>query len=224
MIKSKGILSSLQKNILISLQGVPDFSYFYLTGGTALADFYLGHRRSYDLDIFTRETGIVLPFSRLVEVKLKNQGYLVEVKRRFESFVEFELTEKNEKTRLQLALDSPFKFEDAVDSDIGVKVNSYKDLIVDKLLAFFGRVEPRDAVDLFIILKKEKLWELARLAQQKDPGFDLYWLAVALEKTQGFPDDLERWPVEIIIDIRGDDIKKEFLLLSKEILDKLKRK
>jgi len=34
---------------------------FYLTGGTALAEFYLAHRKSFDLDIFTTEKGIIIP-------------------------------------------------------------------------------------------------------------------------------------------------------------------
>jgi len=47
---------------------------------------------------------------------------------------------------------------------------------------------------------------------------------VALEKTWGFPDELERWPVEVVVDIRGEEIKKEFSLLSKKILEKIKKK
>ncbi len=43
-------------------------------------------------------------------------------------------------TKVQIALDSTFRFGEPVDSDIGIKVNDYTDLIVDKLLAFFGRV------------------------------------------------------------------------------------
>jgi predicted nucleotidyltransferase component of viral defense system len=31
-------------------------------------------------------------------------------------------------------------------------VNGYLDQCVDKLLAYFGRAEPRDAVDLYFIL------------------------------------------------------------------------
>ncbi|MDP1547610.1 MAG: hypothetical protein Q8L87_16500 [Anaerolineales bacterium] len=33
-------------------------------------------------------------------------------------------------------------------------INDYPDLRVDKLLAYFGRAEPRDAVDLYFILQK----------------------------------------------------------------------
>jgi len=133
---------------------------FYLTGGTALAEFYLGHRKSFDLDIFTTEKELIIPFSYAFEQELK-KIFLVKVVRRYETFVEFEVSAKGDSTKVRLAYDSPFRFENPVDSDIGVKVNDYTDLIVDKLLAFFGRAEPRDAIDLFFILKKRisgRLW------------------------------------------------------------------
>jgi hypothetical protein len=224
VLKGKGIISDFQKEIICSLLEISDLQYFYLTGGTALAEFYLGHRRSYDLDIFTAEEGLVLPFSRIAEEELKKKKFSIEVIRRFTSFVEFELTEKDERTKLQFAYDSPFRFDKPVGSDIGIKVNAYKDIIVDKLLAFFGRAEPRDAVDLFFILKKENVWELTELAGKKDPGFDLYWLAVALEKIRDFPDDIIRWPVEMIAEIKVEDLKDIFYRLSREIMERLETK
>ena len=81
-----------------------------------------------------------------------SDGLHVNVIRRFSSFVEFEAGYEHENTKIQLAYDSPFRFEEPVDSELGIKINDYKDLIVDKFLAFFGRAEPRDAVDLFFIL------------------------------------------------------------------------
>jgi hypothetical protein len=94
---------------------------------------------------------------------------------------------------------------------------------VDKLQAFFGRTEARDAVDLYFILNTENLWELSALAKQKDPGFDLYWLAVAMEKAQEFPDEIERWPVEMIAQADARSIKDRFSGFAREILDKIKR-
>ena len=117
--------------------------------------------------------------------------FLVKAVRRYETFVEFEVSAKGDSTKVQLSYDLPFRFENPVDSDIGVKVNDYTDLIVDKLLAFFGRTEPRNAIDLFFILKTEDFWKLIELAKQKDPGFDLYWLPIALHKIKNFPDDLK---------------------------------
>ncbi len=223
MLKGKGIVSEIQKRILGSFQKVPDASFFYLTGGTALAEFYFGHRKSYDLDLFTTEEGLVSPFSRIVSDRLKSAGLNVDVIRRFSSFVEIEVTHENEKTRIQLAYDSPFRFEKPVDSELGIKINDYKDIIVDKFLAFFGRAEPRDAVDLFFILKNETIEDIARLAAEKDPGFDLYWLAVALRKVKDFPDDIARWPVEMLVDINPNELKTQFSRIAMEVMENLKK-
>lgn len=47
----RGVLGPLQADLLARLSAaLPDF---FLTGGSALAEFYLGHRRSEDLDLFT---------------------------------------------------------------------------------------------------------------------------------------------------------------------------
>ncbi|MCK4353093.1 nucleotidyl transferase AbiEii/AbiGii toxin family protein [candidate division WOR-3 bacterium] len=222
MLKSKGLITNFQRKLLLSFSKLTDSQYFYLTGGTALAEFYIGHRLSYDLDLFTSEGELVLPFSRVMEDGFKKEGLSVSVIRRFQTFIEFELGKKDERTKLQLAYDSPFRFAEPEDSDLGVKVNDYKDIIADKLLTFFGRAEPRDAVDLFFILKKKDLWELVKLASKKDTGFDLYWLAVALEKVRNFPDDIKGWPVEMVLEVKVKELKERFLNLVKEIMDKIK--
>jgi hypothetical protein len=221
VLKSKGIISELQKDILNIFSNIADSKLFYLTGGTALAEFYLAHRKSFDLDIFTTEKELVLPFSYTFEEEIK-KFFSLRIVKRFTTFVEFEVSEKEKTTKIQLAYDSPFRFEEPVDSDIGVKVNDYKDLIVDKLLAFYGRAEIRDAVDLFFILKTEDVWELVKLAKQKDPGFDLYWFANALHKVKNFPDDINEWPVEMIEKIDVKELKNLFLNLSNEIMDKIR--
>jgi len=221
VLKSKGIISELQKGILNIFSNIADSKMFYLTGGTALAEFYLAHRKSFDLDIFTTEKELVLPFSYTFEEEIK-KFFSLRIVKRFTTFVEFEVSEKEKITKIQLACDSPFRFEEPVDSDIEVKVNDYKDLIVDKLLAFYGRAEIRDAVDLFFILKTEDVWELVKFAKQKDPGFDLYWFANALHKVKNFPDDINEWPVEMIEKIDVKELKNLFLNLSNEIMDKIR--
>lgn len=49
MLKGKGILPNFQIAFLRLFAGLPDQEHFYLAGGTALAEYYLGHRLSYDL-------------------------------------------------------------------------------------------------------------------------------------------------------------------------------
>jgi hypothetical protein len=223
MLKGKGTLTSIQKSILFDFGKIRNASFFYLTGGTALAEFYLGHRRSYDLDFFTAEKELVILFTRDVEERLLHQQLKLSVIRRFESFVEFEVGKEGERVQLHFAYDSPLRFEEPSPSEFGVRVNDYQDIVVDKLLAFFGRAEPRDAVDLFFILKNENLWRLSDLAIQKDPGFDLYWLAIAFEKAREFPDRIDQWPVDMLVDIDARELKTKFLSLTQEIMDKIKK-
>jgi predicted nucleotidyltransferase component of viral defense system len=222
MLHSKGIITSLQKNILLNFSELPDAKHFYLTGGTALADFYLGHRRSFDLDLFTVEQKILLPFSRVFEKEFA-KSFSVSTVRRFETFSEFEIETGDEQVKVQLAYDSPFRFNEPIDSALKVRVNDYEDLIIDKLLAFFGRTEPRDAVDLFFILKEEKIDKLIPLAKKKDPGFDSYWLAIALKKTEEFPDNIEEWPVEMLQKIEIPQLKNLFGSLARDIMDSLSK-
>jgi len=221
MLKGKGTITAFQKEVLISLANISDMSYFYLTGGTALAEFFFGHRRSYDLDFFTHEEGLIIPFSRIVESYLRSK-YTLHIIRRFGSFLELEVQRESDIVRLHFAYDSPFRFEESEPSEFGIKVNDYKDLIVDKLLTFFGRWQPRDAIDLFFILKNESIDTLLEMAKEKDPGFDLYWFSVALQEVKDFPDEIDRWRVEMLVKIDVSELKDLFITLSRKIMDKIK--
>lgn len=69
------------------------------------------------------ESGLVLPFSRQAEDHLRKRGLMLSVARRFSSLVEFEVSAKDENTRVQFALDSPFRLDDPVDSELGLRIN-----------------------------------------------------------------------------------------------------
>lgn len=90
-----------------------------------------------------------------------------------------------------------------------------------KLLAYYGCAEPRDAVDLYFILQQEALDPLLNLAAQKDPGFDLYWFAVALSRAATFPDETERWPVKMLVDFHPPELKRASQQLAMELMSKL---
>lgn len=221
MLRGNGLLTPLQITFLTTFATLPDAPHFYLTGGTALAEFYLGHRLSFDLDLFTSEDGLVLPLSYQMETALPKAGLLVAVKRRFATFVELLVSRGEEQVKVELALDSPYRFEPPLPSELGVAVRAYRDLIVDKVLAYYGRAEPRDAVDLYFILRQESAETLVTLAAQKDPGFDLYWFAVALNQSSTFPDELERWPVKMVISFDPIALKRKFQAWALELMDQV---
>jgi hypothetical protein len=223
-IKGFGTLTPLQRDFMGILAQLPDKDQFYLAGGTALAEYYLGHRLSFDLDYFTGVENLVLPTSYQIESACQKNNLPIKVVRRFSTFVEFLVERENESLKIDLALDSPFRFEPTLLSSEGVFVNDYSDLRIDKLLAYFGRSEPRDAVDLYFIMQREPVEPLLELAAQKDPGFDLYWFALALNRCVQFPDELERWPVKMLQSFEPRVLKRTLLDWAMELMDRTTKK
>ena len=58
--------------------------------------------------------------------------------------------------------------------------------MVEKVLADYGRAEPREAVDLHFILQKEAGGDPGPVPK-KDPESDLYRFALALARAEEFP-------------------------------------
>ncbi|MGB9612975.1 MAG: nucleotidyl transferase AbiEii/AbiGii toxin family protein [Candidatus Margulisiibacteriota bacterium] len=184
------VLTQLQKEILNEFPKVSESGLFYLTGGTALAAFYLQHRKSNDLDFFTEKEDVILPFSFRLEENLKSKGTSIERLRGLHSFVELLVKKGTEMTVIHIAQEAPFRFEPPkeISEYSGLKIDSLTDIASNKLLALFQRATLRDFVDVYFLIKdnyftKEKLMDLAR---EKDPGFDLYWFGVALERINFF--------------------------------------
>jgi hypothetical protein len=218
MLKGKGLLTPIQRTFMEIFAQVPDQERFFLTGDTALAEYYLGHRLSFDLDFFTSEASLITPFSYQIEALCSSKGLQLAVIRRFASYVEFLFRHEKESLKIELALDSPFRFEPPVLSESSVYVNDFKDIQVDKILAFYGRAEPRDAVNMYFLTQNESIQLLFDLAAQKDPGFDRYWMAVALNRASNFPDEIERWPVKMIEPLDPIKLKADFQNLAIELM------
>ncbi len=187
-------ISNVQDRILRQFGQVTESSSFYLTGGTALAHFYLKHRKSRDLDFFTTIEELIDPFSRRLEEVLRSKGMTVERRRGLRSFVELWVSHgDDEGTIIHLAQDAAFRFEPTrmFPEYPGLNVDSLVDIASNKLLALFGRAALRDFIDVYALVKggyfrPESLMEKSK---QKDPGFDPYWLGVAFERVKTFRED-----------------------------------
>jgi hypothetical protein len=221
MLKGKGLVTPIQSAIIKLFASLPDKEQLFLAGGTALAEYYLGHRISRDVDIFTGVDGLVLPLSHQVEMTAPEFDLNVSVLRRMNTFVQFLFTLGNDTLKVDLAMDSPYHLFPPDISPEGLPVSSYPDLASDKLLAFFGREEPRDAVDLYFILKRTPLSEILKQAKEKDTGFDLYYFAVALARCESYPDAADRWPVNMVIPWNPVEIKNSFHDLSIKIMQQI---
>lgn len=184
------ILTPLQKEILSFFILVPENELFYLTGGTALAEYYLQHRKSNDLDFFTAQEDIITTFSFHLEETLTRHGFAINRSRGLRSFVEITASKAGDSTLIHLAQDSPFRFSQPqhFPATPSLNVDSLIDIASNKLLALFQRATLRDFIDIFFLVKEGHFTEskLMELAKEKDAGFELYWLGVAFERLKSF--------------------------------------
>jgi hypothetical protein len=152
-----------------------------LMGGTALAEYYLGHRLSEDLDLFTLADGAVAELSARFAAgasagvgRVETQVVSPTLRRIWVQL------HGGERVKVELIQDAPPRFEEPTPVD-DVPVASLTDIAVGKLGAFVTRDEPRDLIDL---------WGIERLAGtplvgyypflfEKDPGLAAYPQAVA---------------------------------------------
>lgn len=187
------LINNVQIGVLNKFGEILESEFFYLTGGTALAEFYLKHRKSNDLDFFTSEEEIIIPFSYRLEEMLRIAGMLIQRQRGLHSFVELLANQGNETTIIHLAQDTPFRIEQTkiFPQYPKLKVDSLVDIASNKLLCIFGRANLRDFIDVYVLIKKGLFSpeQLAEKAKIKDPGFDLYWLGVAFERIKTFKSD-----------------------------------
>ena len=139
------ILRVGQKELLRAFVDSPLNAAFYLSGGTALAAFHLGHRRSDDLDFFTEEqvpVEAVLQFLRSLAMGVPDYQHLFD-RRIFLLPDAPDGALKVEFTRYPFARCEP-------GSEIGgLRVDSQRDILANKLLAMTERREPKDFVDLY---------------------------------------------------------------------------
>jgi len=158
-----GKISILTKNQREILDQIATYSFikdnFYLTGGTALAEFYFSHRFSEDLDFFTEKKYDTLLISNYIRELGKSLNFT------FES----ELIEHLYRFKLKLPDNDLIKLDFSYYPGKRVeKGNSYKDLAIDslmdiainKLSTIQQRDQVKDYVDLYFLLEKLSLWDL----------------------------------------------------------------
>ena len=219
------VINSVQEKILSHFGEVKDSGQLYLTGGTALAYFYLKHRQSNDLDFFTSVEEIIDPFSHQLEKHLAAKGFECKRQRAYHSFVELIVSLKGQTTLIHLALDATFRFEPAKEFPDypRLKVDNLTDIASNKLLALFGRAALRDFIDVYFLIQKGHFQKkpLMEAALHKDPGFDLYWLGVAFERIHTFNTDSPEMLL-LLEPIKLKELEKFFDEWRSEIVNELK--
>ena len=203
------LLSPLQRRILDAVSG--QLSGVFLSGGTALGAFYLGHRRSADLDLFTREgadyDARVRQFVRLAE----GEGWSVVAGAAGPGFRRFVVSDADESVPVDLVLDTAERIAPPTITPEGLAVDSLDDIAANKLGAILGRAEVRDYVDLFFLAKagKDPLASVPA-ARRKDGGLDPAVLAFILSevKVRSAPEGLEEPVSAAELQVFIDDLRQ----------------
>ncbi len=155
------VLQTLAKDKIVTSQ-------FYLTGGTALSEYYLQHRLSEDLDFFSEKEVDTLWLTSLSQ-KVKRAIVADEIdiqqsyNRNLVFFTVGEATLKTEFTYFPFSgIEKPLFYD-------GHHVDSILDIAVNKFFTIYQQPAARHFIDLYLILQKKLVkWEdLARLARIK---------------------------------------------------------
>ena len=168
----KTILTPKQSDFLELAQVQPSINNrFYLTGGTALSEFYFQHRLSEDIDLFSEKevnTRVVESFLEGIKKKL---GIISHVKETFLGLNTYLLKYKDGEI-LQIDFNYyPFpKIEKGVYFK-KLEISSIYDIAVNKLHTISMKPRTRDYVDLYFIFNKteykpEKYLERMRIDSQ----------------------------------------------------------
>lgn len=176
MASSPNPLTPLQQRLIAAFFSRTDA--FFLTGGSALAGYYLHHRTSQDLDFFSVDD-IAFPHGkRLLEDAVRSLGGSLEVVREYPGFVECRATVNHEHLKVDLVRDTAPQIVSEKPRYGGAIVDTLADIAANKICAIVGRSEIRDYVDLWFLARAGvDLDEAIARAHDKDGGVDVATLA-----------------------------------------------
>ena len=170
---AKSILSENQKKLLkIISQDKSICDNFYLTGGTALAEFYLYHRLSEDLDFFSENEFDSQSISVFFK-KIKKEAEIkkVEYQQSFNRNLFFLDLEDGDKIKTEFTY-FPFERIEKKTKIGNLYIDSIIDIAVNKVFTIYQKPRCRDFVDLYCILDKYKELSLSDLVKKAQIKFD----------------------------------------------------
>lgn len=180
-------LTLLQKEVLARF-----FRYergFFLTGGAALIGYYLHHRSTSDLDLFTldREAFERGPFVVLQVAEELDSA--VEVRQDAPGFKRYALARGAEGVVIDLVHERALQLATAKPTIDGVVVDPREEILANKLTALVGRMEERDLVDVYFLERAGlRVEDHLAAALAKDAGATPATLAWLLSEIQ-IPDE-----------------------------------
>lgn len=213
------ILTPLQKKFLTAFFASPLKDEFFLSGGTALAEYYLKHRQSQDLDFFTLNQKLDFDFVNAEIKKISHfLGWRIKHQVSSATYLQYIFSIQKSSLKVDVVKDIPVHFGQLVKKD-KIWVDSLENIAVGKLLAIFGRTDAKDFIDFYFLIKDKKLKfeKIFKEAKKKDTGLNEFYLANMLAEAEG----LEYFP-KTNKPFKKKELKNFFSRLSKELFLKIK--
>lgn len=220
--KNKSILSQNQKDFLtIISEDKLICNNFYLTGGTALAEFYLKHRLSEDLDFFSENEFEPQDISVFLE-KIKKVGKIekVEFQQSFNRNLFFLDLADGDKIKTEFTY-FPFTRIEKKEKIGNLYIDSLLDVAVNKIFTIYQKPRSRDFIDLYFILQKNKSLFLDDLIKKAQIKFDNYLDPIQLGAQYVKVKEVQDFP-RMLLDVE-DQVWQDFFIaeakkLSKQII------
>lgn len=213
------ILNPLQKRIIGILTSNKSFTdNFYLTGGTALSEFYLHHRVSEDLDFFCENEPDKIWLASIAKgIKSKTKAEKVDIQESFNrNLVYFTYPDIIVKTEFTYF---PFTQIERPNKIQSLNVDSLIDIAVNKFFAIYQKPTARHFIDLYLIIKTKNyiFEELEKMARIKfDTVIDPIQLGSQLIKSE----DVADLP-KMIIKLQEKRWRSYFMEIAKSLKNRL---
>jgi len=209
------ILNPFQKKTLDFFKKTSLSKKFYLSGGTALAEVYLHHRYSEDLDFFTAEELNLEELKRFSNlVAKKNHIQKIEFQHGFGLYTFF-MKDKQRVNKIDFG-QYPFEPIEELVKFNDIKVESLFDIAVNKAHTIAFRPRLRDFIDLYCILQEKKGWTIDNLLQKSFEKFEMRVDALQLGTNLIQVKTLADMPV-MIKKINLQEVQKFFLEKAKAL-------
>lgn len=166
------ILSANQRKILAVITGSSAITEkFYLTGGTALAEYYLQHRLSEDLDFFSENEFNPTDVYAWWRTHAKKLGIKkIKTATSFNRNLFFLTLADKEVIKTEFTY-FPFPRIAKRKKKGVLQIDSLLDIAVNKLFTIYQRARARDYIDLYLICQQEK-FKIKDLIKQAKVKFD----------------------------------------------------
>lgn len=182
-----GRLTALQRELLAAF--FRHDAELFLTGGGALAGYWLGHRPTDDLDLFGLPGVDLERAVRALYAAADETGAYVEPMQSYPDFRRLRVTRGAETCKIDLVVDRAPALDPDKPRFGDIRVDSAREIMANKVSALIGRSEIRDLVDLRALLEAgHDLSAAISDAQTKDAGADAATLAWLLDQLVIGPD------------------------------------